>query len=67
LGNDNAVDSLLGNLQAKIFRQNSGDTNEWAANFGRTLSEYHQSEHQAVSFKHGYRSTICCCEFALKL
>jgi hypothetical protein len=26
-----AVDSLLGNLQAKFFCQNSGDTNEWAA------------------------------------
>ena len=31
LGNDDAVDSLLGNLQAKFFCQNSGDTNEWAA------------------------------------
>jgi hypothetical protein len=25
------VDSLLGNLQAKFFCQNSGETNEWAA------------------------------------
>jgi hypothetical protein len=31
LKNSNAVDSLLGNLQAKMFCQNSGDTNEWAA------------------------------------
>lgn len=31
LGNDDAVDSLLGNLQAKFFCQNSGDTNKWAA------------------------------------
>jgi type IV secretory pathway TraG/TraD family ATPase VirD4 len=31
LGDDDAVDSLLGNLQCKIFCQNSGDTNEWAA------------------------------------
>jgi hypothetical protein len=32
LKNDDAVDSLLGNLQAKFFCQNSGDTNKWAAN-----------------------------------
>jgi hypothetical protein len=31
LGNADAVDSLLGNLQAKLFCQNSGETNEWAA------------------------------------
>lgn len=31
LGNTDAVDSLLGNLQAKFFCQNSGETNEWAA------------------------------------
>jgi hypothetical protein len=31
LGDDNSVDSLLGNLQAKFFCQNSGKTNEWAA------------------------------------
>jgi hypothetical protein len=31
LGNPNAADSLLGNLQAKFFCQNSGETNEWAA------------------------------------
>lgn len=31
LGNADAVDSLLGNLQCKIFCQNSGETNEWAA------------------------------------
>lgn len=31
LGNDDGVDSLLGNLQSKFFCQNSGDTNEWAA------------------------------------
>lgn len=31
LGNDDAVDSLLGNLQAKFFCQNSGNTNKWAA------------------------------------
>ena len=31
LGDDDAVDSLLGNLQCKMFCQNSGDTNEWAA------------------------------------
>jgi type IV secretory pathway TraG/TraD family ATPase VirD4 len=31
LGNNDAVDSLLGNLQSKWFCQNSGETNEWAA------------------------------------
>ncbi|HEV2693076.1 MAG TPA: TraM recognition domain-containing protein [Verrucomicrobiae bacterium] len=31
LGNTDAVDSLLGNLQAKFFCQNSGDTCDWAA------------------------------------
>jgi hypothetical protein len=31
LGDDDAVDSLLGNLQCKMFCQNSGNTNEWAA------------------------------------
>jgi hypothetical protein len=31
LKNNDAVDSLLGNLQAKFFCQNSGETNEWAA------------------------------------
>jgi hypothetical protein len=31
LGNYDTVDSLLGNLQAKFFCQNSGETNEWAA------------------------------------
>lgn len=31
LGNDDSVDALLGNLQAKFFCQNSGDTNEWAS------------------------------------
>lgn len=31
-GSDNAVESFLGNLQTKIFHQNSStDTNEWAA------------------------------------
>ena len=31
LGNENTVDSLLGNLQAKFFCQNSGKTNQWAS------------------------------------
>lgn len=31
LKNYDAVDSLLGNLQCKIFCQNAGETNEWAA------------------------------------
>ncbi len=31
LKNNDAVDSLLGNLQAKFFCQNTGETNEWAA------------------------------------
>lgn len=31
LGSAETVDSLLGNLQAKFFCQNSGDTNDWAA------------------------------------
>lgn len=31
LGNNDAVDSLLGNLQSKFFCQNSGETNKWAA------------------------------------
>jgi hypothetical protein len=37
LGNDDAVDSLLGNLQNKFFCQNAGDTNEWAS---RLLGEH---------------------------
>ena len=58
LGNSDAVDSLLGNLQAKFFCQNSGETNEWAAkllgerwmdvtstNVGRTGDE---ASHQSV-------------------
>lgn len=39
LKNFDAVDSLLANLQAKFFCQNSGETNEWA---GRTLGENYQ-------------------------
>ena len=31
LGNSDAVDSLLGNLQAKFFCQNTGETNEWVS------------------------------------
>ena len=31
LGNNDAVEALLGNLQCKIFAQNAGETNEWAA------------------------------------
>jgi hypothetical protein len=31
LGNKNAVDSLMGNLQNKFFCQNAGETNEWAS------------------------------------
>lgn len=31
LKNYDAVDSLLGNLQCKIFCQNAGETNDWAA------------------------------------
>lgn len=31
LGNNDGVDSLLGNLQAKFFCQNTGETNSWAA------------------------------------
>ena len=31
LGNNDAVDSLLGNLQAKFFCQNAGETNDWAS------------------------------------
>ena len=31
LNNDDAVDSLLGNLQAKFFCQNTGETNFWAS------------------------------------
>jgi hypothetical protein len=31
LKDNDAVDSLLGNLQAKFFCQNSGETNKWAA------------------------------------
>lgn len=37
-GSDDAVESFLGNLQTKIFHQNSGATNEWASNlFGKAL------------------------------
>jgi hypothetical protein len=31
LGDSDTVDSLLANLQAKFFCQNTGDTNEWAS------------------------------------
>ena len=31
LGKEDSVDSLLGNLQAKFFCQNSGDSDKWAA------------------------------------
>ena len=31
LGNEHKVDSLLANLQAKFFCQNTGDTNDWAS------------------------------------
>jgi hypothetical protein len=31
LGNDDTTDALLGNLQAKFFCQNAGETNEWAS------------------------------------
>jgi hypothetical protein len=31
LGNNDAVDSLLGNLQTKFFCQNTGETNTWAS------------------------------------
>ena len=31
LKNEDAVDSLLGNLQAKFFCQNTGSTNKWAS------------------------------------
>jgi hypothetical protein len=31
LGNEHKVDSLLANLQAKFFCQNTGNTNEWAS------------------------------------
>ena len=31
LKNNDAVDSLLGNLQCKVFCQGSGETNEWAS------------------------------------
>ncbi|MBS1724654.1 MAG: TraM recognition domain-containing protein [Armatimonadetes bacterium] len=40
LGNDDAVDSLLGNLQCKFFCQNAGDTNQWAA---KLLGEHYVS------------------------
>jgi hypothetical protein len=52
LGNDDAVDSLLGNLQTKFFCQNCGETNEWAAKlFGEhwvniTSSNYSSSNNQ---------------------
>jgi len=46
LGNNDAVDSLLGNLQAKFFCQNTGETNEWAA---KLLGE-HWTEVTSTSF-----------------
>ena len=41
LGNSDAVDALLANLQAKFFCQNTGDTNEWASKsvFGEYWAE----------------------------
>ncbi len=59
LGDNDAVDSLLGNLQAMFFCQNAGETNDWAAhllgqrwmnvtsiNAGRSRSESVQSPDQ---------------------
>jgi type IV secretory pathway TraG/TraD family ATPase VirD4 len=59
LKNNDAVDSLLGNLQAKFFCQNSGETNEWASkllgerwlhinstNVGQSLNDTMQQQEQ---------------------
>jgi hypothetical protein len=54
LGNDDAVDSLMGNLQAKFFCQNAGETNEWAA---KLLGERWQSITGTGSSHDGERST----------
>ena len=48
LGQNDTVDSLLGNLQCKFFCQNSGETNEYAA---RLLGErWTEISHTGVSF-----------------
>jgi TraM recognition site of TraD and TraG len=62
-----AVDSLLGNLQAKFFCQNSGDTNEWASkllgqrwlnitstNVGRSDRDLMQQMQQAGNHTSGF-------------
>ncbi len=53
LGNDDAVDCLLGNLQTKFFCQNSGETNEWAS---RLFGEYWK-EVTTTSFSNSYGIT----------
>ena len=51
LGNDDTVDALLGNLQAKFFCQNSGETNEWAAKLLGERYVYIDSEGSSYSAK----------------
>jgi TraM recognition site of TraD and TraG len=74
LGNDDTTDSLLGNLQAKFFCQNAGETNEWASKlFGerwmtaRTLSSNRQAAGEApstgISFTDQHRRFIEASEF----
>lgn len=64
LGNDDAVDSLLGNLQAKFFCQNSGDTNEWATKLlGKrwvhiTSTSVGQSSQESVTAKGSQNSGV---------
>lgn len=54
LGDYNAVDSLLGNLQAKFFCSNTGTTNTWAAQlFGeRWITK------QSTGISHGDRNQL---------
>jgi len=59
LGSEHKVDSLLANLQAKFFCQNTGNTNEWASNLlgERWTSQLSTSVNTSSPDPQGHRST----------
>jgi len=60
LKDDDSVDALLGNLQCKIFCQNTGGTNEWAAGLlGEAWVQVYGSSigHQQAHTEQGGHST----------
>jgi type IV secretory system conjugative DNA transfer VirD4/TraG family protein len=66
LGDNDAVDSLLANLQAKFFCANTGDTNEWASRIlgqhwmqviGTTASQSREESTQDLA-KGGHNSGV---------